>query len=180
MQPVRDSLKDFFRKQAYLKRVTAVGFAVYHLHYVLAHGLARLVPITPVVGSADTILADIEVLRIVNVLERASLYSVDYTWFQVDEDSPRNVPCVVALVEEDVFPVTALGREILEVAVLSNSVFLTELLPELTANWELSARSARAEGPSGAGPDSMVNMDELLTAIAALARLDSDDLPPQS
>lgn len=57
-----------------------------------------------------------------------------YTRFEVDQDCSRNIAGVIALVVEDVFPVTALGREILEVAILADSVFLTKLLPELTAN----------------------------------------------
>lgn len=142
---------------AYLERVTAVGLAVYHLHDILTHGLASLVPIAPVVCGADTILANIEVLRIVYVLERAGLYSVDDAGFQVDEDGPWDVPCVVALVEEDVFPVTTLGREILEIAILANSVFLTKLLPELAANWEPSA-TVGAECPWCSEPDSGVSM----------------------
>jgi hypothetical protein len=40
------------------------------------------------------------------------------------------------LVEEDVFPVTAFGRKVLEVAVGVDAVFLAELLPELLANYE--------------------------------------------
>jgi hypothetical protein len=38
------------------------------------------------------------------------------------------------LVEEYVFAVTALCREILEVSIAINTVFLTELLPELLSN----------------------------------------------
>jgi hypothetical protein len=72
------------------------------------------------------------------------------------------------LVEEDVFPVTTLGREILEVTVLANSMFLTKLLPELAANWELSAKSLWSI------------VGELLTAVAALACLNRDDLPSRS
>lgn len=74
------------------------------------------------------------------------MYSVDDAGFQVDEDCPWDVPCVVALVEEDVFPVTALRRKILEVSILPNAVFLAKLLPELASNWELSATVA-AERP---------------------------------
>lgn len=179
MQHVRNNISARFPSRTYFKRVTAVGFTVYHLHDILAHGLTRLVAITPVVCGTDAILANVEILRIIYVFEGASLYSVDDAGFQVDEDSPRDVPRVVTLVEEDVFPVTALGREILEVSVLANSVFLTKLLPELAANWELSA-TIGAECPWCRRPDSVVNMDELLTAVAALACLNRDDLPPRS
>jgi len=39
------------------------------------------------------------------------------------------------LVEEDILAITALGCEILEVAILADAVFLAELLPELTAHF---------------------------------------------
>lgn len=38
------------------------------------------------------------------------------------------------LVEEDILPVTALSREVFEVAVLVDAVLLAQLLPELAAN----------------------------------------------
>lgn len=151
MKRVSDNLHAWCYGRAYLERVTAVGLAVYHLHDVLTHSLARLVPVTPVVCGADAILANVKVLGIVDVLERAGLYSVDDAGFQVNEDSARDVTCVVALVEEDVFPVTALGRKILKIAILANSVFLTKLLPELAANWELSA-TVGVECPWCSGP----------------------------
>lgn len=126
-------------RNAYLKRVAAVGFAVYHLQDIFAHGFSCLVSVTPVICGADTIFANVEVFRIVYVLERAGLYSVDDAGFQVDQDGPRDVPSVVALVEEDVFAIATLGCKVLEISILTDSVFLTKLLPELAANWEESA-----------------------------------------
>jgi hypothetical protein len=38
------------------------------------------------------------------------------------------------LVEENVFSVAAFGCEVLEIAVFADTVFLTELLPELVAD----------------------------------------------
>ena len=41
---------------------------------------------------------------------------------------------VVRLVEEDVFAIATFGRKVFEVAVLADAMFLTQLLPKLTAN----------------------------------------------
>lgn len=38
------------------------------------------------------------------------------------------------LVEENILPIAALGRKVLEVAVLADAMLLAELLPELTAH----------------------------------------------
>lgn len=56
--------------------------------------------------------------------------------FQVDQDGPRNVSRVVALVVKHVLAVAALGGKVLEVAVLADAMFLAELLPKLAANWK--------------------------------------------
>ena len=65
---------------------------------------------------------------------------------QVEQDGARDVARVIRLVEEDVFAVAALGREVLEVAILVDAVLLAQLLPELLPH-----------------------------AVAALARLQRDD-----
>jgi hypothetical protein len=98
------------------------------------HGLSGLIPIAPVVRGADAVGADIEVLRVVDVLVGPRLDAVDDARLEVDQDGPRDVPRVVALVVEDVFAVAAFGREVLEVAVLVYAVLLAELLPELAAD----------------------------------------------
>jgi hypothetical protein len=99
------------------------------------HGLSGLIPIAPVVRGADAVGADIEVLRVVDVLVGPRLDAVDDARLEVDQDGPRDVPRVVALVVEDVFAVAAFGREVLEVAVLVYAVLLAELLPELAADF---------------------------------------------
>jgi hypothetical protein len=81
---------------------------------------------------------DVEVLWVVDVLVCAVLDAVQDAGFEVEEDRARDIPCIVGLVEEDVFPVAAFGCEVFEVAVLVYAVFLTELLPELLANCEES------------------------------------------
>ena len=49
----------------------------------------------------------------------------------------RDVARVVGLVEEDILAVAAFGRVGCEVAVLVDTVFLAELLPELAADWTM-------------------------------------------
>jgi F0F1-type ATP synthase gamma subunit len=65
-----------------------------------------------------------------------------YPWLQVDEDGPRDVSCVVALVKEDILAVAAFSRKLLEIAVLVDPMLLAKLLPEFTANFMPSAMLA--------------------------------------
>lgn len=58
-----------------------------------------------------------------------------YSGLEVDQDGPGDVPCVVALVVEDILAIAALGRKVLEVSVLADAVLLAKLLPELTADF---------------------------------------------
>lgn len=71
--------------------------------------------------------------------QRVVLWSVGpiqvaHTRFEIDQDCSWYISGVVTLVEEDVFSVAAFSRKVLEVAIFSNAVLLTELLPELAAN----------------------------------------------
>lgn len=139
---------------AYLEGITAISFTIYHFHDVFMYRLASLITVTPIVCCTDTIFAHVEVLWVVDILVWSCLYSIDdletvsvsiaallrfipvtYSGFEIDQDGPRNVSSVVALVEEDVFAVAALGREVLQVSVLADAMLLAELLPELAANW---------------------------------------------
>jgi hypothetical protein len=99
------------------------------------HRLSGLVPISPVVRRAHPVRADVEVLRVVDVLVGPRLDAVDDARLEVDQDRAGYVPRVVALVVEDVLAVAALGREVFEVAVLVYAVLLAELLPELAADF---------------------------------------------
>lgn len=142
-------------------------------------GLAGLVAVTPIVGSADAVLAHVEVLRVVDVLVRAGLDAVDDSGLEVDQDGPRYVPRVIALVVEDILAVAAFCCEVLEVAIPADSVFLAELLPELATNWALSAittwvskATADPRGTEHSGP----GRERVgLTAVAALAGLDCNN-----
>lgn len=61
-----------------------------------------------------------------------------YARFQVNQNRSRYVSSIVALVEEYVLPVATFGCKVFEVTILADPVFLTELLPELAADWMLS------------------------------------------
>lgn len=98
-----------------------------------------LVSITPIVSGAGTALSNVEVLGVVNVLVGAGLYAIDDAWLQIYQDGSGDVSSVVTLVVEDIFPVPTLRREILEITILVDAVFLTELLPKLAANWSVLA-----------------------------------------
>jgi hypothetical protein len=67
----------------------------------------------------------------------AALSGEAYPWLEVDEDGPRDVPRVVALVVKDIFAIAAFGCKLLEVPVLADSMLLAKLLPELTADFVL-------------------------------------------
>ena len=61
----------------HLERIATVRFPVDHLHDLLVHRLARGVPGAPVVPGANAILADVEVLGVVDVSVGARLDAVD-------------------------------------------------------------------------------------------------------
>jgi hypothetical protein len=131
-----------------LERVATIRFAVNHFHDVLVDALASLVAITPIVRRPSAVLADVKVLRVINVLVGARLNAVEHSRLEVDQNRPRDVARVIALVVEDVLTIAAFGCEVLKISVLANSVFLTELLPELTANYVRSAEG-REDGLAG-------------------------------
>ena len=58
-----------------------------------------------------------------------------YSGFEIHQDGAWDVARIIGLVEEDIFAVTSFAREILEVSVLVDTVFLAKLLPELRADW---------------------------------------------
>lgn len=62
----------------YLERVAAVRFAVNHLHDIFVYTFTSLVAITPVVCRTHTILSNVKVFRVVNILVRAVLDTIDY------------------------------------------------------------------------------------------------------
>jgi hypothetical protein len=77
----------------------------------------------------------VEVLRVVDVLVGARLDGVYDAVLEVEQDGARDIAGVVGLVEEDVLAVAALGRKVLQVAILVDAVLEAELLPELAPDW---------------------------------------------
>lgn len=102
------------------------------------YGFARLISITPIVSSSYATLSDEEVFGIVDVLIWAGLDAVQDSGLEVYQDSSRNVSRIVTLVVEDVLAVTAFCCKVLQVAILIDAVFLTQLLPKLAANYAIT------------------------------------------
>lgn len=75
--------------------------------------LPSLIPITPVVASANATLPDIEVFRIIDILVWARLYTVYDTWLEIYENGSGYVSRIVTLVVKYVLAVAAFCREIL-------------------------------------------------------------------
>ncbi len=62
---------------AYLERIAPVSFSVNHLHDFFVHGFSGLIAVSPVVARPNTILPDIEIFGVVDILVRAGLYAID-------------------------------------------------------------------------------------------------------
>jgi len=97
--------------------------------------LSRLISISPVVCCTHPILPNEKVLGVVDVFVGARLDTIYDTRFQIYQNRSRNVSRIVGLVEEDIFAVTALCRKFLQVTILTDPMFLAQLLPELTSNY---------------------------------------------
>jgi len=129
---------------SYLKGIAPIRFPVNHLHNLLVNLFTSLIPITPNVAGTHAILAYVKVLGIINILVGPRLDPVNNTRLEIDQDRSRDVSGVVALVVKDIFAVTALGRKVLEVSILTDSVFLAQLLPKLAANLKIRRLAARS------------------------------------
>ena len=75
------------------------------------------------------------------------------------------------LIKEDILAITAFCCEILQVSILVDAVFLTELLPELAPDWESLVLQDSTDSQHQA-----LDLD-VHTAIAALACLHGNYLP---
>ena len=95
---------------------------------------AHIVPRSPVVSRSCAFLVYVEILWVVDVLVWPGLDTIDHSRLQIEEDGTRDVSRVVGLVEEDIFAIASLSREVFEVAVLVDAVFQAELTPELRAD----------------------------------------------
>jgi hypothetical protein len=78
MKPYRIShISPFYSCTAYLKGVTAVCFAINHLHDFLVNCLSCLISITPVICCTYSVLSNEKVFRVVNILIRAGLDAIE-------------------------------------------------------------------------------------------------------
>lgn len=116
------------------------------------HKFSVLVSVTPIVSCPDAIIADVEVLGVVDVPVWPCLYAVDdlhdlsyetnsnfggsatHPRFEVDQDGSRNIARIVALVVEDVLAVAAFCCEVLKITILADPMFLAQLLPKLATD----------------------------------------------
>jgi len=149
--------------------------------------LSSLISISPVICSTHAILSDEEVLWIVNIFIWTCLNAVDdlcqselaclsctphppplqlfgrtHTRFKIYQNGSRDISRVVGLVKEHILPIAAFSGKVLEVSILTDTVFLTELLPKLTANY--------CEDESAQNPDKG-ETNYILTAVTTLASL---------
>lgn len=122
----------------YFERVTAVCLPVNHLHNIFMNLFSRLVSVAPNVTSTYAIFPYVKVLGVVDVFVGPGLDSVNDTGLEVYKNGSGDISGVVALVVKDIFAVASLTREILEVSVLADAVFLAKLLPELATNFDIT------------------------------------------
>lgn len=80
---------------------------------------------------------NIEILGIVQIRVESILYAVDYSGFQVDEESSGNVMFIICLVEKDIFSVITLSSIFFKNAFRIDSMFHTKLFPEFVSNYKL-------------------------------------------
>src|SRR5271170_6445186 len=117
-----------------LEGVTAIRLSINHIKHLLLHPLARSIASRPIVTRAHSMFAYEEVFRVVDVLVRSTLDTVDNSRLKINQDGAGNVASVVALVEEDIFAITAFSGKVFKLPVATDAMLLTELLPELTSD----------------------------------------------
>jgi len=110
------------------------------------------------------VVDDLYGISFVGFAQRQEL-SITHARLQINENGPGDVTRVIALVVKDILAVAALGCEVFQIPVLTDPMFLTQLLPELAPNYIPSANRQR----SRRAPETR------LTAVAALTGLDRDD-----
>jgi hypothetical protein len=66
-----------------------------------------------------------EVFRVVDVLVWSTLNAVDNSRLKINQDGAGNVARVIALVEEDIFTITAFGGKVFKLPVATDAMLLT-------------------------------------------------------
>lgn len=120
---------------SHFQTVTAIGFAVNHIQNLILHLISHVISGCPVVSRARALLMHIKVFRIVDILVRAGLNSIDHSRFEIEKDGSGDVARVIGLVKEDVFAITTFRRKVFEISILIDAMLQAELAPELRADW---------------------------------------------
>ena len=107
-------------------------------------------------------LGHVEVLRVVQVGVEPILNTANDSGFQINQEGPRNIVLIVSLIEEDILPIVALCRIILQYSIFANSMLPAQLLPKLISNY--ISNSFRL----------VIKNENILTLISALTYLEGD------
>ena len=84
---------------------------------------------------------------------------------------------MIYLIKENIFSISALGREFFQISILTNTMLLTKLLPELASDCLLFRLCTEVRFPGQAVDGSSCEWVQVqLTAVAALAGLDGNNL----
>jgi hypothetical protein len=79
-------------------------------------------------------LRNVEIFRVIKILIRSSLDPIDDSWLQINQKCSRNIVFIVGLVEKDVFAVVSLNSEIFQDSLGTDTMLLTQVLPEFVSN----------------------------------------------
>jgi hypothetical protein len=79
-------------------------------------------------------LRNVEIFRVIKILIRSSLDPIDDSWLQINQKSSRDIMFIVGLVEKDVFAVVSLNSEIFQDSLGTDTMLLTQVLPEFVSN----------------------------------------------
>ena len=90
---------------------------------------------SPVIACTTTVPRDKEILRVVQILVKSILNTVNDSWLEIDQKRSSNVMLVIRLVEKYIFTVISLCCILLKDAFSADSVLLTKLLPEFVSNY---------------------------------------------
>ena len=88
----------------------------------------------PIVASATSVLADVEVLRVVEIGVKSVLDAMDHAGLQVDQKRPRDVVLIVCLVKEHILSIVPLRRILLQHTISADPMLRAQLLPKLVSD----------------------------------------------
>lgn len=80
-------------------------------------------------------LADVKILRVIQITIQPILDAVDDSWLKIDQDCPRDVVLIIRLVKEHIFSVVSLSCIVLENAIWVDAMFLAQVFPEFVTDY---------------------------------------------